>query len=105
MLNLKTLATATFLAATAAGAIVSDALAQSRPSTLGMSCGQAQAFVRSRGAVVMTTGPHTFDRFVATRQFCTPDEELEPTWARTRDAAQCMVGYRCEPRRSWRFDR
>ncbi len=98
MLKLKSLAAATLLAATAIGGMMSDALAQSRPSTLGMSCGQAQSFVRSRGAVVMTTGPHTYDRFVASRQFCTPDEDLEPTWAQTRDAAQCMVGYRCEPR-------
>lgn len=105
MFKLKTLAIATFLAAASSGAVVSDALAQARPSTLGMSCGQAQSFVRSRGAIVLSTGGHTYDRFVASRQFCTPEEETVPTWAPTRDAAQCMVGYRCEMRRGWRFDR
>ena len=36
-----------------------------RPSTLGMSCRQAQNLVATQGAVVMTTGQHTYARFVA----------------------------------------
>ncbi len=87
------------------GLSMPDALAQGRPSTLNMSCGQAQSTVLSRGAIVLSTGQHTFDRFVASQRFCTPDEEAVPTWAPTRDNPQCMVGYRCEMRRSWRFDR
>ncbi len=105
MFKLKTFAFTAFLAAASTGAVVSDALAQARPSTLGISCGQAQSVVRSRGAIVLSTGAHTYDRFVASRRFCTPDEELEPTWAPTRDTAQCLVGYRCEMRRSYRYDR
>ena len=93
------------VAASTIGLSASHVFAQGRPSTLNMTCAQAQSFVRSAGAVVLSTGGHTYDRFVATQAFCTPDEELVPTWAPTRDTPQCMVGYRCEMRRSWRFDR
>ncbi len=93
------------LAMVVTGASLSDANAQRRPSTLNMTCAQAQALVRSSGAIVLSTGGHTYDRFVVSRQFCTPEEELVATWAPTRDMQQCMVGYRCEMRRSWRFDR
>ena len=100
----KTIAAAAF--AVCAAVLTSGAVqAQGRPSTLAMSCGQAQGLVRSTGAIVLSTGAHTYDRFVANGSFCTPDEETIPTWAPTRDTRQCMVGYRCEPRRNWRFDR
>jgi hypothetical protein len=98
-------AAAALIAGSMCGLFVPEAAAQGRPSTLNMSCGQAQASVQQRGAIVLSTGQHTFDRFVASQRFCTPDEELVPTWAPTRDNPQCLVGYRCEMRRSWRFDR
>ncbi len=94
-----------FLAACAVAGVAFEASAQGRPSTLGMSCAQAQSIVRARGAVVFTTGQFTYDRFVADQRFCSFDEETIPTWAPTRDARQCMVGYRCEQRRSFPFDR
>lgn len=37
-----------------------------RPSTLSMSCAEAQGVVASQGAIVLSTGRHTYDRFVAT---------------------------------------
>jgi hypothetical protein len=97
--------TAALIAASTLGLCVSQAEAQSRPSTLNMSCGQAQSLVQSSGAIVLSTGRHTFDRFVSSRRFCAGDEEEVPTWAPTRDSAQCMVGSRCEPRRDWRSNR
>ncbi len=69
--------------------------AQARPSTQSLLCGQAQALVLSRGAIVLNTGRSTYDRFVASRQFCMIGEVLEPVWAPTRDVPQCLVGYRC----------
>jgi hypothetical protein len=99
------LVTAALIATSTLGLCVSQAAAQGRPSTLNMTCGQAQSLVRSTGAIVLSTGGHTYDRFVAGRRFCAPDEEQIPTWAPTRDAAQCLVGSRCEPRRDWRSDR
>lgn len=97
--------TAALIAASTLGLSVSQSVAQGRPSTLNMTCGQAQSLVRSTGAIVLSTGGQTYDRFVAGRSFCAPDEELIATWAPTRDAAQCLVGSRCEPRRDWRSQR
>lgn len=102
---LRCFAIATAVSAVFTAALASGAQAQGRPSTLAMSCAQAQGLVAQSGAVVLTTGPYTFDRFVRNRSFCTPDENLEPTWAPTRDVAQCLVGYRCERTRDRVFDR
>ncbi|MFN3890507.1 MAG: hypothetical protein ACK4MV_08925 [Beijerinckiaceae bacterium] len=105
MHRLPAFAVTVLLAAPALGGASSGALAQGRPSTLNMSCAQAQGLVASRGAIVLSTGQFTYDRFVSNQTFCTPEEELIPTWAPTRDNPQCMVGFRCEMRRNWRFDR
>lgn len=86
-------------------ALSGAAHAQGRPSTLSMTCAQAQQMVVRSGAAVLSTGPTTYDRFVRDRSFCMPDESTEPTWAPTRDSAQCMVGYRCERLRDRLFDR
>ena len=80
------------------------ALAQ-RPSTLSMSCGQARALVGSYGAVVLSTGRHTYDRFVATPGFCHLGEHARPGLAPTADARQCRIGFVCVPgRRPWDED-
>ncbi len=76
------------LAATPAGA--------QRPDLRAMSCPQAQALVASRGAVVMTTGQFTFERFVAHRGFCQREETTRRAWANTGDGVRCNVAYRCE---------
>ena len=69
-----------------------------RPDARTMSCAQAQSLVRSRGAVVLTTGQHTYDRFVATAQFCSSDQVLERTWITTNGGDRCDVGYICRQR-------
>ena len=71
------------------------ALAQ-RPSTLGMSCGEARSIVASQGAVVLSTGRHTYDRFVATPGFCSLGEWARPATAPTVDARDCPLGYTCQ---------
>jgi hypothetical protein len=73
------------------------ASAQSRPDSLTMTCEQASALVRSRGAIVLGTGPNVFDRYVANGRFCTFPDVAEPAWVTTRDKRQCMVGFRCKP--------
>ncbi|MBX9759507.1 MAG: hypothetical protein K2Y29_12105 [Beijerinckiaceae bacterium] len=105
MSSIRALVTSCLLAACAVAGAAADAAAQGRPATMAMSCGQAQSMVRARGAVVMTTGQYTYDRFVSDQRFCSFDEETIPTWAPTRDAPQCMVGFRCEQRRSFPFNR
>lgn len=76
----------------------SAALAQSRPSTVNMSCAQAQATVKSAGAIVLGTGGFSYDRFVRNDGMCARDEMGVPTWAPTRDVALCVVGFVCESR-------
>lgn len=78
----------------------SDAWAQSRPLTLGMSCAQAQGLVASRRAIVLNTGPLTYDRYVGSSGLCAVGETLDPAWVPTADTAQCPIGYRCAPRSS-----
>jgi hypothetical protein len=44
--------------------LITPASAQ-RPSTLAMSCGEARAIVATHGAIVLSTGPHLYNRYVA----------------------------------------
>lgn len=76
--------------------ILADSASAGRPSTLGMTCAEARGIVASRGAVVMSTGPHTFNRFVVSRSFCTLGEYAQPATAPTRDTPHCPLGYTCE---------
>ena len=76
-----------------------------RPLTLAMSCGEAQSLVGSHGAIVMSTGRHTYERFVATRGYCLLGEHAWPAYAPTADARQCPLGYVCRPGRTpWQDD-
>ena len=80
--------------------LAGTSIAEARPSTLDMNCGTAAATVARAGAVVLTTGPHTYDRFVATASFCLLGETAEPAIAPTTDSPQCQVGYVCKRRRT-----
>jgi hypothetical protein len=70
--------------------------ADARPDTRTMTCAQANQLVRQRGAVVMSTGQHTFRRFVASRAYCDPWEVRKTFYAPTRDARQCPISGVCE---------
>jgi hypothetical protein len=83
------------LVALALSLFATATVAQPRPSTLNMSCGQARAIVASRGAAVLSTGTYTYDRFVSSRNFCEFNEVLEPVWVPSADTPQCPIGYRC----------
>jgi hypothetical protein len=69
--------------------------AQGRPDSLSMTCAQAQALVRSSGAIVIGSGPILYERYVTGSNFCNPEEEARPAWTPTADVRQCMIGYRC----------
>lgn len=69
--------------------------AQRRPDARVLSCDQARSLVRQNGAVVMTTGRYTYDRYVADDRFCHFGEITEPAWIGTADTPSCRVGYRC----------
>jgi len=78
--------------------IGSDALAQSHPLTSQMTCYGARELVAAEGAIVLSTGPTTYDRYVATVNQCALGEVLEPVWVPTADTLQCPIGYRCGSR-------
>jgi hypothetical protein len=73
-------------------------IAQPRLSTLSMSCHQARALVASRGAIVLSTGRFTYDRFVAHAGFCEIEQTTEPAFEPTTDDPQCPIGNRCRSR-------
>ncbi|SCZ11327.1 hypothetical protein [Microvirga guangxiensis] len=75
-------------------ACASGAQAQQRPSTLNLTCGQVQQTILSRGAVVLSTGTYTYDRYVSDRRFCERNEATQVAYVPTRDTPQCPV-YRC----------
>lgn len=71
--------------------------AQGRPDSRNMTCEQARNLVRSRGAVVMSTGRFTFERVVNNVNACQYDELAVPYYAPTRDEQKCNVGNKCVP--------
>jgi hypothetical protein len=76
-------------------ALTSADAALARPNSLTMSCAQAANLVRAQGAVVMSTGRHTFDRYVRHGGFCLWPEVAVPAYAPTADARRCPIGYVC----------
>lgn len=76
-------------------ASTSSVQAQQRLSTLNLTCGQAQRVVASRGAIVLSTGTYTYDRFVRDQSFCEFNETIDLAVVPSRDTPQCPVGYRC----------
>lgn len=67
------------------------------PSSLNMTCAQAVALVQSRGAVVLSTGPGLFDRYVSSGVYCGSSSSENAAWIPTQDTSQCMVGAVCGP--------
>jgi hypothetical protein len=78
--------------------IGSGVLAQGRPLSLQMSCNGARQLIASQGAVVLSTGPMTYDRYVSAVTQCVRGEILDPAWVPTADTRQCLIGYRCVER-------
>jgi hypothetical protein len=75
--------------------VLAATAASARPSTLSMTCREAQSIVASKGAVVMSTGPHTYARFVAIVGYCMTAEWGYPATAPTKDTPSCQLGYTC----------
>lgn len=83
------------LLVTAGAVLAATSLAEARPDSRSMSCTQIQAMIQNRRAVVLTTGPNTYDRYV--RQFgneCDWPEVPMSVSIPSRDGA-CPV-YRCQ---------
>lgn len=82
--------------ASVAALAATAALAQGRPDARTMTCGEVRAMIEERGAVVLTTGRHTYDRYVRDRWQCfsTADVGVR-AFITTRDTRSCQV-WRCE---------
>jgi hypothetical protein len=78
--------------------LAEPAAAQSRPDTNRLSCAAAQALVTRSGAVVLSTGPSLFDRYVISRAYCPSTDRTEPAFVPTTDNRQCFVGHTCRDR-------
>jgi len=81
-----------------AASLASASTSEARPSTTTMSCAQAAATVARAGAIVLTTGPSTYERFAASSAECLPGEIAEAAQAPTIDSESCTVGYVCRQR-------
>lgn len=77
--------------------IRSDAVAQSHPPTTGMTCAEARSLVVAHGAVVLSTGPTTYERYVSYSGYCGLGELAGPVWVPIQDTRQCPIGGRCVP--------
>jgi len=76
---------------------IADA-AYARPDVRTMTCAQSKALVLQSGSVVMTTGKHTYDRFVASQAYCERPSVIRRAWIATKDTKKCQIGFRCEDR-------
>ncbi len=80
-------------------------VAQARPNTLNMTCSQARALVRSQGSILLSTGRHTYDRYVVSVGFCPAGDYAKSAYVQTRDRRSCRIGYTCtmdNPLELWR---
>jgi len=79
-----------------AGSLIgSVAMAQEGPNLRTMQCSEAQSMVKTKGAVVLSSGAYTYNRYVKDAAFCGEDMYLRPAWARTQNTKSCFVGYTC----------
>lgn len=74
-----------------------------RPNSTAMTCAQVQSMITRQGAVVMSTGQYTFDRYVANLNFCQHGEVLYREYIPTRDTRKCRV-QRCGELQRWKWD-
>ena len=85
--------------------VIGASAATGRPATYAMTCAEAQALVANTGAIVMSTGQYTYERFVAHRGFCRHGVVTDRVYVPTLDSSQCWVGYRCISRPNLRLRR
>jgi hypothetical protein len=69
--------------------------AQGRPNTTAMSCAAAKNLVTRQHAIVLSTGPTTYDRYVASAGFCQSDEVGRAAFVPSADNPQCFIGFYC----------
>jgi hypothetical protein len=81
--------------AIALSGFTSSVFAQSRPDSAQLPCATVAGIVQREGAVIVGTGPYTYDRYVRDESVCYANQILKPAWVLSRDQAQCFIGYTC----------
>jgi hypothetical protein len=71
---------------------MSAAHAQARLYADATACSVLQATVARDQSALIYTGPNLYARYVA---WCSPQQQDIPAYVRSRDTAQCLVGYTC----------
>ncbi|PSC03021.1 hypothetical protein SLNSH_21185 [Alsobacter soli] len=71
-------------------AAASPALAQGRPQTPAMTCGQVHQIIAANGGIVLGTGGYTYDRYVVNATACLPGQAVKTQFVPTRSGA-CPV--------------
>lgn len=71
------------------------AMAQHRVDARQLDCRSVQSLIDQRGAIVLTTGQYTYDRYVVDGRFCFSAEVPRYTTIPSADTDQCPV-YRCD---------
>jgi hypothetical protein len=84
---------ATLLFTGAAMLLADAAAAQMEPPTI--TCAQARRQVQARGAAVVHSSRHIYDRYVVDQRFCAHGETTRAAFIPTRDDPACFVGFRC----------
>lgn len=80
----------------AAVASAAPALASERVNTLDLSSAQVKQIVQEQGAVLLSTGPDLFDRYVANGSYCYFGEHPKAAFVPTADSDAALVGYTCD---------
>lgn len=96
-----------FIMATAAALSVSGQVyAQGRPDARTMTCQETRQVIERNGGAVLTTGRHTYDRYVNHSGQCVWQGEIaRPAYIETRDSPSCQVNrcVRFDPRELFGF--
>lgn len=84
------------LALTLCVILATSASAQNPASTTQrMTCAEAMALVKAKGAILLGAGGPGLERFVRDRSQCEMTEIAELRFVPTRDNLECPIGYRC----------
>ena len=75
--------------------LTATSLASARPNTTAMTCAEAAATVSRAGAITLSTGKNTYERYVASISQCLPRQTTQAGIAPTRDNPRCQVGLLC----------
>ncbi|KZL23900.1 hypothetical protein [Pseudovibrio sp. WM33] len=76
-------------------ASVAQAMNAPRTNTTDLTGSQVKSLVQEKGAIILSTGPGLYDRYVANGSYCSPSEETQRAYVVTKDSNHSLIGYTC----------